>query len=215
LAAVTFEAPHGVDSVVLGGSDVVEFGRGGSCRIRFAYAPLVDAGVPRVAGRLVAAAGRLFVEAPEGAGRSALEVVVEGRPPVLVGAGDAFGPSENEFRIRVHGEQRTWPLDVVVRPPSARASASGTDVPTRRHELTLTDAQRRVIDAYLEPMRRGRLEPATHREVAEVLNCHQNSAREVLYSVWGALFGAGVPMPDVADKRVAVAEAIRLHRLLS
>jgi hypothetical protein len=29
------------------------------------------------------------------------------------------------------------------------------------------------------------------------------------------MFAAGIPMPDVSDKRVAVVEAVRLHRLLA
>ena len=41
-----------------------------------------------------------------------------------------------------------------------------------------------------------------------------NSAREALYEVWAKLFAAGIPMPDVSEKRIAVVEAVRLHRLL-
>jgi hypothetical protein len=75
--------------------------------------------------------------------------------------------------------------------------------------------QRRVVAAYMEPLRHGRLEPATHREVAAALSYHPNSAREALYEVWARMFAAGIPMPDVAEKRVAVVEAVRLHRLLA
>lgn len=214
LAGITFDAPHGTQSVVLGDGDVADFGRAGTCAIRFGYAPVADLGVPRVAGSLVVSLGRVCVYAPDASGRSALEVLAPGRPPVMVGAGDGFCPAEPSFRIHVHGHQRTWPLDVVVRASARPVRADDTDEPTQTHELRLTAAQRRIIEAYLEPMRRGRLEPATHREVAEALDCHPNSAREVLYSVWSALFAADVPMPDVADKRVAVVEAIRLHRLL-
>ena len=131
----------------------------------------------------------------------------------MVGAGDAFAPAEASFRVMMRGQARTWLLDVVVRPQMFPARSSD-DYPTRIHELELSALQRRTIEAYLEPMRRGRLEPATHREVAESLGCHPNTAREVLYGVWAEMFAAAVPMPDVADKRVAVVEAIRLHRLL-
>ena len=96
-------------------------------------------------------------------------------------------------------------------PCSQRASPNR---PRAASSVAFTDAQRRVIAAYLEPVRRGRLEPATHREVADSLGLHQSSARQALYGVWSALFAAGVPMPDIADKRVAVVEAVRLHRLL-
>jgi hypothetical protein len=94
------------------------------------------------------------------------------------------------------------------------AERDDDDRSTRQISVVFTPMQRRVLRAYVEPMRRGRLEPATHREVAEALSYHQNSAREALYEAWARLFAAGVPMPDVSDKRVAVAEAIRLHRLL-
>jgi len=211
---VTFEAPHGVESVVLTEDGVAEFGRSGACVLRFGYAPIADTGVPRVAGRLVVAAGRVFVEALDAPGRPALEISAAGRPPVMVAAGDAFAPAERSFRITVHGHLRSWPIDVVMSPRTASPAGSDVDEPTKRHRLDLTDAQRRVIEAYVAPLRRGRLEPATHREVAEALELHQNTAREVLYSVWSALFAAGVPMPDIADKRVAVVEAVRLHRLL-
>ncbi len=212
--AVTFDAPHGIESVVLADGDVAEFGRAGTCPIRFAHAPIADTGVPRSAGRLIVAGGRVFIEATNQPGRSALEVSAAGRPPVLVATGDGFAPSESEFRVTVHGQLRSWPLDVVLAPDLEERTHPTTDDPTVTHQLTLTEAQRRVVEAYLDPLRRGRLEPATHREVAASLDCHQNSAREVLYSVWSSLFAAGVPMPDVADKRVAVCQAIRLHKLL-
>ena len=212
-AGVTELAPHGTDSVVLRDGDIAEFGRAGTCRFRFGYAPTADLGVPRVAGRLVVAAGRVFVEARDAAGRSALAIVTPGRPPVMVGAGDGFCPAEASFRIVVHGETRTWPVEVATRANSAASAAISAEDPTHTHELDLSDAQRRIIAAYYEPLRRGRLEPATHREVAEQLGCHHNTAREVLYAVWATLFAADVPMPDVSDKRVAVTEAIRLHRL--
>lgn len=213
-AAVTFEAPHGVDCTVLVDGDVVEFGRAAECRIRFGYAPLADIGVPRVAGRLVVGGGRVFVGALDVAGRPALEVNTTGRPPVMIAAGDGFAPAGDSFQVTVHGQHRAWRLDVAIRPDLPVDREQSADTPTRTHQLTLSDAQRRIIEAYLSPLRRGRHEPATHREVAERLGCHQNTAREVLYSVWSQLFAAGVPMPDVADKRVAVVEAIRLHRLL-
>ncbi len=213
-AGITYEAPHGTESLVLHDGDVVQFGRGGSCAIRFAYAPVADTGVPRIAGRLVVAGDRVFVEASDGPGRSALEVTAPARPPILLAAGDGFAPAEHTYRITVHGRDRSWPIDVAVAPPVRDRHHHATDAPTERHALELTDAQRRVLEAYTAPLRRGRLEPATHREVADALGCHPNSAREVLYTVWSALFATGIPMPEVADKRVAVAETIRLHKLL-
>jgi hypothetical protein len=213
-AAVTFPAPHGTESVVLRDGEVAEFGRGGECGVRFGYAPLADVGVPRVAGRFVVASARVFVESVDVAGRRSLEIVTVGRPPLLLGVGDGFAPSEPEFRVMVHGEQQAWALSVVVRRDTPDASRSGWEPPTRSFELQLTDMQRRVVGAYIEPLHHGRMEPATHREVASALSYHPNSAREALYEVWAKLFAAGIPMPDVSDKRVAVVEAVRLHRLL-
>lgn len=213
-AAVTFPAPHGAESVVLRDGDVASFGRGGSCEVRFGYAPIADVGVPRIAGRLVVAGERVFVESVDVVGRRSLEITAVGRPPVLLGVGDGFAPSESEFRVTVHGEQRAWLLSVAVRRDLADAGRSGWEPPTRSFELRLTDMQRRVIAAYMEPLRHGRLEPATHREVAAALSYHPNSVREALYEVWAKMFAAGIPMPDVSEKRVAVVEAVRLHRLL-
>lgn len=217
VAGVRFEGPQGIESEVLCEGDVASFGRAASCRVRFAFAPIADLGVSREAGRFVIAAGRVFVEASAADGRRAIEVSAPGRPPVLVGPGDAFCPAEQEFKVVVHGETRTWPLEVTTRSETssaARHAGTRLDDPTIRSEIVFTEAQRRVLEAYLAPIRRGRIEPATHREVADALGCHPNSAREALYAVWAALFAAAVPMPDVADKRVAVAEAIRAHRLL-
>lgn len=213
-AAVTYPAPHGTESFVLSDGTTVEFGRGGTCPIRFAYAPVADECVPRVAGRLVVASERVFVEATDAAGRSALEILTDGRPPVLVAAGDAFAPREQAFTVTVRGTNQNWLLHVVVRPRVCVAVEPGVDAPTKVHALALSDRERRVVEAYVAPLIQGRLEPATHNEVAQVLHYHPNSAREVLYDVWSKLFAAGVPMPDVTDKRVAVAEAVRLHRLL-
>jgi hypothetical protein len=212
-AAVTFPAPHGTDVVVVGEGETVTFGRAGSCDIRFGFAPTADVGVPRVAGRLIAAAGRVIVESLPGDGRRSIEVIADGHPVRMLVVGEAFSPVTVEFRVVVHGQQRAWPLLVVARAPGV-AERDDDDRSTRQISVAFTPMQQRVLRAYVEPMRRGRLEPATHREVAEALSYHQNSAREALYEAWARLFAAGVPMPDVSDKRVAVAEAIRLHRLL-
>ena len=111
-AAVTYPAPHGTESFVLLDDTAVEFGRGAQCPLRFAYAPVADEGVPRVAGRFVVGGGRVFVEAVDAPGRSALQLTIEGRPQVLVASGDAFSPREPSFTIGVRGTTETWHLNV-------------------------------------------------------------------------------------------------------
>ena len=213
-AAVLFDAPHGRDSVLLHDGEVVEFGRGGSCGVRFGFAPVVDTRVPRVAGRLVAAAERVFVEVADAPRRPSVEIVVAGRPTVVLAVGDGFAPAEPEFGVRVQGELAAWWFSVRVRREQRRAAPDDALPDTRSLDVGFTPAQRRVLVAYMAPLQRGRWEPATHREVGEALSCHPNTARNTLYEVWSKLFAAGVPLPDIADKRLAVAEALRLHRLL-
>lgn len=214
LAVARYIAPHGPEAAVLHAGDVVPFGRGGDCTLRFAFAPTADHGVPRVAGWLVVANNRIIVEAAESRSGRSLQLVSAGRPPMLLGCGEAFAPSGHQFTVIVHGEQATWPIHItVVDAARTRVQTIGGE-PTRRFHLQLTETQHAVISAYVEPMRRGRFEPATHREVADQLSYHPNSVREVLYEVWATLLGAGIPMPDISDKRVAVSEAVLLHQLL-
>lgn len=210
--AVTFESPTGADVVVLQDGDVAPFGRGGQCTIRFGFAPTIDAAVPRMAGTLVVANQRVFVETTANPERPVPEVHVDGRPPVPVGVGAAYAPAEERFRVLVRGD-RDWQLQVHVRREEA-APHVGDDPQTRTYELALTATQRKVLRAYLEPLRRGRPEPATHRQVADALGYHPNSAREVIYEVWSRMFAAAIPMPDHSDKRVAVVQTLLLHGLL-
>ena len=212
-AAVTFDAPHGREVVVLHDGAELTFGRGGSCDVRFGFAPEVDEGVPRIAGRLVAAAQRVFVEAGDAARRPTVQITAEGRPAVMVGVGDGFAPAERTFRVGVVGARQTWWFTVRVRREPFPVDGDGSP-PTRSFDVQLSPLQRRVLEAYMAPMRRGRWEPATHREVATALSYHPNTVREALYEVWSKLFAAGVALPDIADKRLAVTEALRLHRLL-
>lgn len=214
VAAVTFPAPHGTEVVVLAPNQSVTFGRSSNCDIRFAHAPIADDGVPRVAGRLIATAGRVIVESLPGDGRRSLEINADGQPSRLLVVGEAYSPATQEFRITVYGDQQGWPLLVAVRGEDTELAPGDDEHPTRHIEVVFTPMQEKVLRAYVEPVRRGRLEPATHREVADQLGYHVNSVREALYEAWARLFAANVPMPDVSDKRVAVVEALRLHGML-
>jgi hypothetical protein len=215
-AVVTYPAPHGVDAVTLRDGDCVTFGRGADCDVRFGYAPLADRGVPRRAGSLIAANRRIFVESAAEPGHRALTLREPEGSVFQLGVGEGHAPRSSRFEVLVPGETTVWKLAVTVRAPGASAAvAEHADLPTHRHQLELTDTQRRVLDAYAEPIRHGRMEPATHREVGAALHYHPNTVREVVYEVWAAMFAAQIPMPDVSDKRVAVVEAARTHGLLT
>jgi hypothetical protein len=194
--------------------EAARFGRGTECEIRFAYAPVPDETVPRVAGTLLAANQRVFVESVDQPGYRPLEV----RAPngiTRIPTGEAFSPRDAHFDVLVRGEDSLWKLGVRVRAGAAvAASENSTDPPTKRIALKLTRKQYAVLAAYCEPPRRGRAEPATHKEVAAALNYHPNTVREMLYEIWALMFELQLPMPDVSDKRVAVVEAARLHGLL-
>ncbi len=213
-AVVTYLAPHGTDVTTLLDGESARFGRGAECEIRFAYAPVPDEGVPRVAGSLLATNRRVFVESNDQPGHRTLEV----RGPsgsTQIPAGEGFSPRDTHFDLMVRGEHSAWRLGVRVRPNIEQVNLEGSaDPPTKRLSLELSEKQWAVLEAYCEPPSRGRSEPATHKEVAAALNYHPNTVREILYEIWALMFELQVPMPDVSDKRIAVVEAARLHGLL-
>ncbi len=213
-AVVTFPAPHGTDAITLCDGETASFGRGAECRIRFAYAPIPDESVPRVAGSLVAVNRRVFIESATQPGHRALELR-SGQETTQIAAGEGFSPRQSQFDLFVRGEDSVWKLGITVRQtPEVSETTVFDDPPTKRFSLELTDAQYAVLAAYCEPPGRGRSEPATHKEVATALNYHPNTVREILYEIWARMFAQQVPMPDVSDKRVAVVEATRVHGLL-
>jgi hypothetical protein len=67
----------------------------------------------------------------------------------------------------------------------------------------------------LSSFRTGTHGTSHHREVAAALNYHPKTVRKILYEIWALMFAHEVPMPDVSDKRVAVAETARVHGQLS
>jgi len=213
-AVVTYSAPHGVDATTLCDGDSALFGRGAECQIRFGYAPIPDEGVPRVAGSLLAANHRVFIESATQPGHRALELRSADGARQISG-GEGFSPRDAHFDLLVRGESSVWKLSVTVRAdPQQPTTERSIDPPTKRFSLDLSERQFAVLAAYCEPPSRGRSEPATHKEVAATLNYHPNTVREILYEIWARMFELQVPMPDVSDKRVAVVEAARLHGLL-
>lgn len=213
-AVVTFDAPHGVDAVTVVDGDVAKFGRDAACAVRFGYAPVRDLGVARVAGQLVAAGGRVFVESADAPEHRALEIRAPETPPVHLAHGEGFAPRTATFEVLIHGD-RVWTLGVAVRRDTVITAEGSAEPPTMGFDLDLTPMQMRVLEAYCAPILRGRVEPATHKEVAVALSYHPNSAREALYDIYTRMFAAGIPMLDVADKRVAVVEAARRHGLIT
>jgi hypothetical protein len=214
VAIVTYPAPHGVEAETLYPGDYVPFGRGAECRLRFGYAPQPDRDVPRLAGHLVVSDGRVFVESAGTVGHRALEVRTTQRS-VQIPIGEGHSPREGHFEVIVRSSVRSWTLGVTVRPPATPLQGSSSDdPPTSRYVLDLTGTQRTILATYCAPLRDGRVEPATHREVANALNYHPNTVRECLYEIWAKMFEQGIPMPEVSDKRSAVVDATRIHGLL-
>lgn len=214
IASVTYPSPHGTDVVELFEGDVIAFGRSSECGIRFGNAPIPDEGVPRIAGKFVVADNRVFLEASDTLGHRAIEVRTQSRS-IHIPFGEGYSSREQSYDVLVRGTSTAWRLRLSVRTPeSIQVLAQGRDLPTMHLTIELTDFQWLALRAYYEPIRLGRLEPATHRAVASSLNYHPNTVREALYDIWSLFFEQGVPMLDVDDKRVAVVEAARVHGML-
>jgi hypothetical protein len=168
-----------------------------------------------VAGYFIVANHRVFIESSSTVGHRALEVRTHGGATRQIPIGEGYSPNENRFEVFVRGAQAPWKLGVTVRlPMSKKRRADGVDPPTTQFMLKLTGVQRSVLEAYYEPIRRGRVEPATHKEVAAKLHRHQNTVRETLYEIWTLMFELDIPMLDTGEKVIAVVEAARVHGLL-
>jgi hypothetical protein len=213
LAVVSYPAPHGIEALTLREGDVVSFGRGVECRVRFGYAPQPDQDVPRVAGQFIVMNDRVFIKSSAMIGHRALEVHASDRT-VHIPIGEGYSPRDTKFDVVVRGTTAPWQLNVTVRTRSdMRGRPDASDPPTSHYTLGLTDLQRAVLEAYSEPLERGKSGPATHRDVATKLNYHPNTVREALYEIWTLMFEQGVPMPDISDKRIAVVVAAKVHGL--
>lgn len=186
-------------------ADVVAFGRGEGCGLRIGVG---DPEVPAVAGWLVPAHGRVFVEAAPGVHR-ALQVSSAGGPPVPVPAGAAFAPAASSYTVQVLGGVDTWELAV-----------SGA----RRHDSTihrgaevvidLTDDELSILRAYAGPVVAGRTEPATHDEVAAAVHMSRSQVRRRLDRIERHFSDLHLWLPDVDDRRVRVVEAARHNGVL-
>jgi hypothetical protein len=214
LASVIYPGPDGgVVERLIDDGEIVAFGAAGECGVRFGHAPVRDRAVPGIAGRLLTIGTRLIVECAERPGYRALELLVPGEATRYVPLGEAWSPRPREFTVVVAGGNASgWRMDVTVR---RRAVPRGVcSVPTGLEPLQLAPADLELLTAYAAPLRRGHLEPATHRQVAAALHMDYNTARAKLYQIGRRFFAAELPMPDVSDKRIAVVECARLHGLL-
>jgi len=215
VAAVTYPAPHGIEAVELFEGEIVAFGRGSECKIRFGFAPQPDQGLPRVVGKFLTLNQRVFIESSNQLGHRAIEVQTP-QKSVQIAIGEGYGPSEPHFDVIARGSIGIWRLNISLRnSKTVRMLEDAVDLPTMRPNVELSELQTRVLNAYCEPLRCGRIEPASHRDVGLSLNYSASRVRQVLYEVWSIFFEQGIPMVDVDDKRVAVVEAARVHGLSS
>ena len=159
------------ESVPLRDGDVVSFGRGSECDLRFGHAPLRDSGVPRLAGWLLVVGGRVCVEAPSmnacGASpvlRHALRVQApQGRGQNLE-PGSVYAPCGSVFEVLVRGTTE-WAIDVAIQEVGRSAAGTHGDSMTVGQSLPLTERQWEILRAYAEPVLRGGVDPATHSQV--------------------------------------------------
>jgi hypothetical protein len=210
LATVAFEA----DVVFLtSGRPSVSFGRAAECAVRFAHQPVLDVGVPRVAGAIVVLNERIAVD--NLSDKVAFDVKSPDGPLETVRPGALLAPASDRVEIIFRGSSSEYLVVVkreaepttVVRPPLL-----GDDPPTGlQPDLTLRQWQ--ILSAYTEPLRKGRTAAATHKDVAAALNWAYATVRVECNAIWGAFKIAGVPLRAFRDKRDAVIDAAIRHRL--
>jgi hypothetical protein len=213
VAQVTYPSLRGTQDLQIFDGDVVTFGRGGNCRIRFGHAPTLDLSIPRIAGTIVAIDSRLVVNSPTHVGHRALEIHV-GHEKSQIPIGQGVSLCGN-FDIVVRGESRIWLLNVHEQQRlSTTIRGPDEDPSTAQVKLNLTPIQWKVLRAYVEPILRGGSEPATHQEVAQDLGFHLNTVRNKLYEIRDLMYINGLQMLDTHDARVAVVQAARIHGLI-
>lgn len=212
-ASVLFEAPHGTEAVELWDGDVAEFGRAISCTIRFGYAPIADLHVPRVAGRILVAGGRVHVEAQADA--KPLEIEPESGPQVLIAVDEAHSCRARNFTVVVPGHPDPWFLHVGSRSDEIVRRLAGPDPQTAKLQFELSDLDWTVLRAYAKPLLDGGVAIATHAQVANELGRHVNTVRNRMYALCTRMHSAGLTMPTMKNDVVGAAvRGARLHGLL-
>ena len=210
----TVSSEHG--TVVVEANDGVTFGRGAEADVRIGAVPIYDGVVPRAAGRIFAVAGRVVVENLDD--QLAFDLRLPARPIISLSPGDWHSPRETNFDIVVTGTVTFYELAVAVNASGITprrfpfdASADELDPPTGAIP-TLTERHRRIMDAYIEPLRAGGL-VASHQQVADRLGISRSLVRVECERIWSALFLAGVPMRDLGDARDEIVDAWSRHRI--
>jgi hypothetical protein len=213
VARIDFSTPKGSDKFDLLEGDVIAFGRGSECRIRFGHAPVMDSSIPRVAGTLTGISGRVIVDSSSHVGHRALEFHV-GQRKTQIPLGQGVSLVEN-FDLLVRGEHKNWLIQVKMIESIAPGPSNSNDEPVTAHvNLELTDVQWKVLRAYYEPLLHGFGEPASHREVAVALGFHLNTVRNRLYEIRDLMYHNGLQMPETKDARLAVVETARIHGII-
>lgn len=208
-------------SISLFDGDVITFGRGVDCELRFGHAPVIDRSLSRRCGALVVANGRIAVQAAERVSsdcdaatiRRPVTVKVDNGPSRPLASGEIWGPNAEIFTVSVCGES-TWLLDVVNFRDGGFTPLTTGDPPSVMPRVELTDELWQVLRAYAEPMLRGERFPATHEQVAERINWNRMTARRRLERIYDEFYLRRIDMPDVADMRIKVVEAALSHGLL-
>lgn len=191
------------------------FGRSSEADLRVGAGPIYDEVVPRLAGRVVAFDGRVFVENLDDV--LALDLRIPRRPLVVLSPGHIHSPDTDTFEIVITGGVTTYELSVrinrdgiVPRRVPIDASPDELDPPTGATP-EFTERQRRILDAYVRPMREGGL-PASHQQVADELGISRSLVRVECERIWSALFLAGVPMRNLGNARDEIIDAWSRHR---
>ena len=202
------------DRVVVNSEGRVTFGRSPENDVRIGHAPVSDDSIARQAGAIFDVHGRLAVE--NSGSRLAFDVYAEGRSPYSVPPGAWISPVEPTFEIRVGGVM-THTISVAHNVHHVATLIVGADEPIRSGpptgaRLVLTERQRQVVEAYVEPLAEGG-GPATHGEVAAKLHMSRALVRSECGKIWSAMLLAGIPMRELADARDQIVDAWSRHRL--
>lgn len=207
-AAVSYDAPHGRELRELWDGEVATFGRGDTCDIRFAYAPIADTQVHRLSGRLLVIGGRVSVEADRNA--QPLTIDPDNGPREFIGVDEAKSLSARRFVVSIPGTTKPWMLRIAVRSDEVLKELTSTGPPSQRITLELDDEHRDTLHAYADPVKRGGSQVATTKEVAERRHYSERSVRQHMYDLWEQMYTKGAALP-ASDKIEAVVHGARLH----